>query len=265
MESPEWHQKKLAQMNAFYEKEGRASKKDIKDANINELAKGLLKYLRNREKDAFIKGNQKCEEKNKTDAQKDDAQKNNAQKKKMYAKARRNKWCIKYEHTGSVYEGVKANDDIEFDLMFVMNSKQFEKPQANHGYPGFFNIIQKPELRRRSVLNNLLVSHPTTDDKKFLSPELVMQRFESMVTKYLNYDKQMREEHLKKNKKNHHRFVVRRHGPAIQVDFYEKKDNEEKEELWYHVDLVPCYIFEDEKDKSKSIILLFFKNLILII
>lgn len=261
VKSFEWHKNKVEQMEAFYDDKGKSSKKKIQEADINSLAKGLQNYLKKREKDAF---------KAKPKEGKDEK----AEMKKMNAKARRNKWCIKYEHTGSVYEGVKANDDIEFDLMFVMNSKRFEKQQANNKYPGFYNITQGQDQRRRSVLNNMLVSS-NDEEKMFLSPELVLQRFESMVTKYLNHEKKTRKKHEKESYRSHDRFVVKRHGPAIQVDFYknkeknqksEKKEDQknekkksEKDELWYHVDLVPCYQFKEGKEQKGTLLFKLFK------
>ena len=272
-----WHANKIDQMNKNYDEIGKTPKKGIKETDIDSLVKGLIRYLKNREKDAFTSAFTSID-KGKQSKPKDEVKL--AEEKKMFAKARRNRWCFRYEHTGSVYEGVKANNDIEYDLMFVMRGEQFDVSKPFPGYPGFFNIVQKPEERRRSVLNNLLIPHchmktvitnkskNNEEDQEeeeeevknyLLSPERVLQRFESVVTKYLN-EKKLRKEKQEKVQKDQQRsqisrmtwdrFVVRRHGPAIQVDFYKKKIEEVKksdgvsendDELWYHVDLVPCY------------------------
>jgi len=132
-----------------YEMIGKTPKAKQKETGIEKLKFGLKKFI----KDERLHPFQAKHKKNKD--------------KSLYAKARRNDWCSHFEHTGSVYEGLKANDGLEYDFMYVMKSDQFETREIP-GQEGYYSIIQKPLHRKRSVLNSLLLKREVSNEESIL-------------------------------------------------------------------------------------------------
>lgn len=194
-----WHTNNLEiarKFETFYKKKSKTPKEDIQDTPINTLKDQLEEFI------------------------------------KKYVVTNKYIWCKRVEHTGSIYEGLKINDGLEFDLMFVMHGgKQFEIKKIPER-PGYAYLHQKKEQRRKTLFNKLLVKKESTNASTnifILSPEKVISKFQSTVQKFLD---QHKEDGVVKK--------LRRHGPAIQLDVTEGGS------ILYSVDLVPSYEIIDE-------------------
>jgi len=285
-----WHGEKQNKMiKDYYDVIGKIPKKELKETPVDDLVKELFKFIKNERFRAFPTNknenpgvdltreseiNDPIEDvtddstRRKPKVQLDEKQK--AASKALHAKARRNDWCNRLEHTGSVYEGLKAKQELEFDVMYVMKGDRF-KFRPIPGEEGYFTVVQKQDQRQRSVLNSLLVPHAILDEERqqsktkqhlatedepnhgkvaakrrgfeyVLSPKLVMEKFESTVTRFMKTYKDRKEK-----KKEEFDYMIRRHGPAIQVDVLREQ------EVWYSVDLVPSY-------ELRGIYTMFIKN-----
>ncbi|XP_066921013.1 cyclic GMP-AMP synthase-like [Clytia hemisphaerica] len=275
-QKPDWHKNKKDEMETYYTAIGKTPKEEMKitERHVTPFLGGLKTYIKDMRMEPFKKEKKPSEKQFpfglKVDLSSDDKRKLTEAEKLLKAKGRRHDWCKEYLHTGSVYEGLKATAELEYDVMFIMKGDKFYPVKVGEKFPCHFKLIQNPEKRQRSLLNNLLTPHQVKAkggegwDEMILSPSKVIQKFESVVHKYINSLKEKKKKlieeekfgKVKKGGKERNNewlmkvddYVIRRHGPAIQVDMM-RKDADGKEKLWYQVDLVPCYELVKGKEK----------------
>jgi len=254
-----WHGEKQNKMiKDYYDVIGKIPKKELKETPVDGLVKELFKFIKNERFRAFPTNknenpgvdltreseiNDPIEDvtddstRRKPKVQLDEKQK--AASKALHAKARRNDWCNRLEHTGSVYEGLKAKQELEFDVMYVMKGDRF-KFRPIPGEEGYFTVVQKQDQRQRSVLNSLLVPHAILDE----------ERQQSKTKQHLATEDEPNHGKVAAKRRGFEYefdYMIRRHGPAIQVDVLREQ------EVWYSVDLVPSY-------ELRGIYTMFIKN-----
>ena len=125
--------------------------------------------------------------------------------------------CQRLEFTGSSYEGVKVNNDIEFDVMFIISASDVEAKPLE-GIPGFAKLRPNEKMQHHAQFHDIL------DSDKYAVAEKVANKFLSNMQILWN-----NREELQKNR-------LSKHGPAVQMDVT-KEDGSD----WYSVDLTPCY------------------------
>lgn len=138
--------------------------------------------------------------------------------------------CKYVEFTGSAYEGVQIGPDVEFDVMFIMDGSNIEKSPSVDGY---LHLSRSDHFSWGSNSNKVLDKISCSDA---LSPDGVIEVFFGYLQKVVN----------KLNFVRHgktYEILLRRHGPAIQMDVEEVVDYDRK--LCYSVDMVPAFKLHD--------------------
>ena len=116
--------------------------------------------------------------------------------------------CSRVEHTGSVWDGVKVPNDIEFDVMMIKTEENIQAMQAFN--PGYY--------------------HLQDDNGDPVSPKRKVNKFHGDLQILINRHPDMP------------RLVkLRYHGPAVQMDVYRDETDKRRDNVWYSVDVVLSY------------------------
>ena len=124
--------------------------------------------------------------------------------------------ALRFEYTGSTYEGIKVpSTDVEFDVMVVLSGGKYVTEEEL--LPCYSKLYCDSSVESLSKIKDPY--------SKYLLPNKSDNYFFSMLQKAINQHKHLQET-----------ITLIRHGPAVQMDVYRSKKGQD---LFYSVDMVP--------------------------
>ena len=137
----------------------------------------------------------------------------------------------KEQYSGSTSEGLKINDELEFDVMSIVNGERIKVFNVE-GYPGYVHL----KIKRGGYRNEENTLHKFMDSSSnLLSPEKFMSEYfdqlETAVEKLEDNEQEIE-------------IDMKRNGPSICLIF-----DHVNGDRWFKADIVPT--IEIEKDGKR--------------
>ena len=134
--------------------------------------------------------------------------------------------CKNIEYTGSSYEGLKlSGDGLEFDAMFIFTGGEKLRVVPVKGEDGFAELEVSDTDAERSYLEKYV-----DEGKNIISSSKMKDKFKGALQDFIS-----------SNSKYKDILKMKEHGPAIQFDYKEKKD-----EILFSVDLLLSFEIQVE-------------------
>ena len=134
--------------------------------------------------------------------------------------------CKRLQKSGSTSEGLKINDQLEFDVMIVVNGENIRISNIVE-YPGYahLKLKQPSKEKKKDNVQRFMDSHDI-----YISPAIFMREYFDEMKNILS---------IEENERLNMEIEMKKIGPSVCLIF--KQDNGD---TWFKADIVPTIEIE---------------------